>query len=286
MPPNAKSAPSLVGNTTRPQVLVADDNEINQMVAVEMLRTAGYDATVVNNGREAVSAIRRGKFEIVLMDCEMPELDGFAATRMIRTMEAEQSLAEPSARPLPIIALTAQAVRGDRERCLSAGMTDYVTKPVNREELLRTIRACLQEGTAHPLHDEADSISVEHGGSELLETDDAVLDFDELHERCMGDRQFIDELLQIFVKKARTNVTRISESIANGESDELARAAHELKGSAGNVAAVRLSEAVGLLEVAARERQDQDYAELGERVSQELADCEQMIESLLRDTGA
>jgi CheY-like chemotaxis protein/HPt (histidine-containing phosphotransfer) domain-containing protein len=288
MPPDAKSAPSLIGSTSRPQVLVADDNEINQMVAVEMLRTAGYDATVVNNGREAVSAIRRGKFDIVLMDCEMPELDGFAATRMIRTMEAEQSLATPSSRPLPIIALTAQAVRGDRERCLSAGMTDYITKPVNREELLRTIRTCLAEGAAHELRDESVSLNhvCDHGGSELTEADDAVLDFDELHERCMGDRPFMDELLQIFVRKARTNVTRISESIAAGESEDLARAAHELKGSAGNVAAVRLSEAVGLLEVAARERQDQDYAELGERVSREFASCEQMIESLLRDSGA
>jgi Amt family ammonium transporter len=222
------------------------------------------------------------------MDCEMPELDGFAATRMIRTMEAEQSLADPSTRPLPIIALTAQAVRGDRERCLSAGMTDYVTKPVNREELLRTMRACLEEGAAHQLHDEPELPAQEcdHGGSELTEADEAILDFEQLHERCMGDRPFIDELLQIFVRKARTNVTRISESIARGESDELARAAHELKGSAGNVAAVRLSEAVGLLEVAARERQDQDYTELGERVSRELASCEQMIESLLRETEA
>lgn len=287
-PTDAKSAPSLIGNTSRPQVLVADDNEINQVVAVEMLRTAGFDAAVVNNGREAVSAFRRGKFDVLLMDCDMPELDGFAATRMIRTMEAEQSLATPSSRPLPIIALTAQAVRGDRERCLSAGMTDYVTKPVNRKELLRTIRACLEDNAAHELHGERSSLeqASDHSGSELLETDEAVLDFDELEKRCIGDRKFIDELLQIFIRKARMNVSRISESIAAGESTELARAAHELKGSAGNVAAVRLCEAVGLLEIAARERQDQQYAELGERVSRELASCEQVIESLLRDTEA
>ena len=215
---DATPVPSLIGDTRRLQVLVADDNEINQLVAVEMLRTAGYDATVVNNGLEAVSAIRRGKFDVVLMDCEMPELDGFAATRMIRTMESEQSLAAPNGRPLPIIALTAQAVQGDRERCLSAGMTDYVTKPVNREELLQDDSGVPRRGCGAPAAcrrncRRSDSC---HGGSELPDADEAVLDIDELQERCMGDRPFIDELLKIFVKKARSNVTRISESIAAG----------------------------------------------------------------------
>ena len=288
--PNGQTrlAPSLIGSSERLQVLVADDNEINQLVAVEMLRTAGYDATVVNNGLEAVSAVRRGRFDVVLMDCEMPELDGFAATRLIRTMETEQSFAEPSSRPLPIIALTAQAVQGDRERCLSAGMTDYVTKPVNREELLKTIRVCLEEGAAHQIHNAATASgeATSHGGSELPEPDDAVLDMDELRERCMGDAPFIDELLKIFIKKARCNVTRISESIAAGQVDDLARAAHELKGSAGNVAAIRLSQAVAELETAARTRTEQDFSLLGERVTRELNSCEQLIESLLRGNDA
>jgi Amt family ammonium transporter len=276
--------PSLTGDSGRPRVLVADDNEINQLVAVEMLRTAGYEATVVNNGLEAVSAIRRGRFDVVLMDCEMPELDGFAATRMIRTMESEQSLAAPIGRSLPIIALTAQAVQGDRERCLSAGMTDYVTKPVNREELLNAIRTCLEEGAAHQMH--AESNDPAHGGVEIPDGDDSVLDIEELQERCLGDRPFIDELLKIFVKKARSNVMRISESIASGRIDDVARAAHELKGSAGNVAAGRLSQAVAELEVAARTGNEQNYSELGQRVTRELASCEQMIESLLRTSDA
>jgi ammonium transporter, Amt family len=276
-----RKTPSLTGGGSRLQVLVADDNEINQLVAVEMLRTAGYEATVVNNGREAVAAIRRGRFDVVLMDCEMPELDGFAATRMIRTIEDEQSLAAPSGRPLPIIALTAQAVQGDRERCLAAGMTDYVTKPVNREELLKTIRLCLEEGAEHEPHEEQAAGAAAHGGTELPEADDSVLDVDELRERCLGDRPFIDELLKIFVKKARSNVARLSESIAAGRVDEVARVAHELKGSAGNVAAGRLSQAVAELEIAARTGSRGDYSELGERVSRELASCEELIESLL-----
>ena len=225
----------------------------------EMLRAAGYDATVVSNGLEAVSAIRNGKFDVVLMDCEMPELDGFAATRMIRTLEAEQSYAAPSGRPLPIIALTAQAVQGDRERCLAAGMTDYVTKPVNREELLKTIRALHRRRcgstSCMPKIAKRRNGPWRQRNCRRQRPIARVLNMNELSERCMGDRPFIDELLKIFVKKARSNVTRISESIAAGQVDDVARVAHELKGSAGNVAAVRLSQAVAELEAAARTRQ-------------------------------
>jgi Amt family ammonium transporter len=276
----------------RLHVLVADDNEVNQMVAAEMLRAAGYDSTVVSNGLEAVTAIRKGNFDIVLMDCEMPELDGFAATRMVRMMEAEQSFAMPISRPLPIIALTAQAVQGDRERCLDAGMTDYVTKPVNRAELLKTIRACIAEIADQPSHEAGETLSetalaspMAHGGSEFSAEDGSVLDFDELNERCMGDRDFMDELLRIFVRKARSNVTRISSAIKVGRIDDVARVAHELKGSAGNVAACRLSQVVTELETAARERTDLNYHELGERVHRELDFCEQAIQSLLDETG-
>jgi ammonium transporter, Amt family len=226
----------------------------------------------------------------VLMDCEMPELDGFGATRMVRTLEAESSYAAPSGRPLPIIALTAQAVQGDRERCLAAGMSDYVTKPVNREELLRTIQLCLAEGAAHQLHEEdqvADAMA--HGETELSNHEsellDEVLNMTELSERCMGDRQFIDELLQIFARKARGNVARLHDSIKTGQREEIARVAHELKGSAGNVAAGRLCQAVAELEAAARMGGEQSYLSLGERVAMELHQCEQMIDSIVHGDG-
>jgi Amt family ammonium transporter len=281
-----KTIRSLVGDKQRLHVLVADDNEINQLVASEMLRAAGYDATVVNNGREAVSAIRSGRFDVVLMDCEMPELDGFAATRMIRTMEADQPFVASAGRPLPVIALTAQAVQGDRERCLSAGMTDYVTKPVNREELLRTIQSCLDHVADEPSPTVGATTGTSlHVTTESPTEDVMVLDVDELNERCLGDRGFIDELLRTFIKSARDSAAQLSESITDGRIDVVAHVAHELKGSAGNVSAGRLSQAVAELETAARTGRSADYDELGERVFHELEKCEQTIELMLSRAG-
>jgi two-component system, sensor histidine kinase and response regulator len=111
------------------KVLLAEDNKVNQMLAVALLKKRGYDVTVADNGREAVDLVRRSEFDVVLMDVQMPQVDGFEATRMIREMEAE------SRTRLPIIAVTAHAMEGDRERCLAAGMDDYVSKPIDPERL-------------------------------------------------------------------------------------------------------------------------------------------------------
>jgi CheY-like chemotaxis protein len=116
-------------------VLIAEDNEINQIVAGELLRTAGYGFELVSNGEQAVEAARSGRFAAILMDCQMPVLDGFEAARRIRELEAGRG----DGSHVRIIALTANAMKGDRERCLAAGMDGYVSKPINPSQLLETI---------------------------------------------------------------------------------------------------------------------------------------------------
>ena len=119
--------------TSRPRVLVAEDNPVNQRVAIRMLERLGLGADVAANGREAVQSFSRQPYAAILMDCQMPELDGFEATARIR---AREGLGQHT----PIIAMTASAMRGDRERCLEAGMDDYVSKPVTIDGL-RTVLA-------------------------------------------------------------------------------------------------------------------------------------------------
>ena len=105
------------------RVLLAEDNAVNQRVALAMLKRIGYQAEAVKNGSEVLAALERGQFDLVLMDCQMPEMDGYEATRAIRSLDAPY-------RNIPVIALTANAMEGDRQLCLSAGMNAYISKPV------------------------------------------------------------------------------------------------------------------------------------------------------------
>jgi CheY-like chemotaxis protein len=126
---------------SRYRVLVADDHLVNQQVAVLALNNLGYRATAVNNGLEVLDALRRERYDLVLMDCQMPELDGYETSRRIRQGEDGGS-------HLPIIALTAHAMKGDREKCLAAGMDDYLPKPFSKETLAAVIDLHLLAGTA------------------------------------------------------------------------------------------------------------------------------------------
>jgi CheY-like chemotaxis protein/HPt (histidine-containing phosphotransfer) domain-containing protein len=279
--------PAVVGTVSkgRHHILVADDNEINQLVAVEMLRTAGYQTTVVSNGLEAVEALENGKFHVVLMDCQMPEMDGFTATRRIRLRETEGLECCMLGGPIPIIALTAQAVQGDREQCLEAGMTDYVTKPIDREVLMKTLRQFLRREPRPVDGDTTNGPEGSHARTQASGPETPVLDLRQLTERCLGDDAFVEQILRLFVTKARDSVARIEASIESGEAERIASSAHELKGSAGNVAAMRLGTAVAELESAARTNADGDYGAFRDRIVQEFIHCEQAIECLLNDAG-
>lgn len=123
------------------RILLAEDNAISQEIAATMLRRAGYRCDVVATGREALNAVIEREYDMVLMDCQMPDMDGFAATREIRRAEHEGRIARKAVGPLPIIALTANALKGDRERCVEAGMDDYLSKPLNSERLIALIES-------------------------------------------------------------------------------------------------------------------------------------------------
>jgi CheY-like chemotaxis protein/HPt (histidine-containing phosphotransfer) domain-containing protein len=231
MPPHepSASAPASALPLAGVRVLLAEDHEINRMVAAELLRRAGCQTTMAVNGREAFEISGREAFDVVLMDCQMPELDGFAATKLIRQRESASS------RPvhIPIIALTANAIKGDRELCLAAGMDGYVTKPIEPDELFKAIGQMVKSSGASRRAESHAPRSPEPSPP----AGTLPVDFDSLRKRCMGNRELAVKVLESFVSSIGTCVEDLSTTLGNPDMSGAAAAAHKLKGAAANLSA-------------------------------------------------
>ncbi len=211
------------------RVLLAEDNDVNQLVASEILTHAGCRCDVVNNGQEAVEALRSKVYDLTLMDCQMPVLDGFEATRQIRHEERAGAMARKDS-PTPIIALTANAVKGDRERCLAAGMNGYVTKPVQPQELLNAIVEAVvaNRGGERLVQGDAPRISATEPpntappakdapaapiATTVCADDDAPpIHFEELLARCVGNAEFCARILDKFSRRSVEQVEELREA--------------------------------------------------------------------------
>jgi len=198
-------------------------------VAAEMLKGQGHAVTVAANGREALAALARAEFDLVLMDVQMPEMDGFEATAALRAREG------PAGRRTPVIALTAHAMKGDRERCLAAGMDGYVSKPIQPAELRRAITAVLAapaEGAngqaASPAGATQDRAAVEAG---------PILDRAALLGRVGNNEQMVRRVVSLFQGECPKMVAALREALARADAVGLARAAHTLKGALGSLGA-------------------------------------------------
>jgi PAS domain S-box-containing protein len=206
-------------------ILIAEDNPVNQQVAILQLRKLGYRCQAVANGREALEAIERGGFGLVLMDCQMPEMDGYEAARAIRKAESR------TARRLPIIAMTAHAMQKDRERCVAAGMDDYLSKPVSAEALRKMLAQWLKPApTPIPKNAPAQPPVI----------DKAVLG--DLRELQLPDEpDVVAEVVGIFLGSAADRLRSLKEAAAKMDRDGMASVAHAMKSSSGSLGALRLS---------------------------------------------
>jgi two-component system sensor histidine kinase/response regulator len=207
------------------RILLAEDNPVNQRVALHILQKGEHSVLAVGNGREAVDALAREQFDVVLMDVQMPEMDGFEATNMIRTKE------QITGRHVPIIAMTAHAMQGDRERCLEAGMDEYVAKPVRAAELLRVIQKFAPQSPAAPAPE----------GSTTATGELAVFARQTALDRFNGEEQLLEEVVELFVSDAPNRLADVRTSLEQGDPKRLQNAAHSLKGSAGYVGAERVA---------------------------------------------
>jgi PAS domain S-box-containing protein len=210
------------------QVLLVEDNFVNQKVAVRFLERLGCSVEVAKNGAEAVAACQRRHFDIVLMDLQMPVMDGMAATRKIRELETGGQV--------PIIALTANAMSGDRERCEAAGMDGYLTKPIEVDRLRSIL---MKFGLAHP--DRPASPSSEHLGPPV--------DLGAFHAVTGGDDAFAQELISAFISSGEQLLSEISAAVANCNRAALAKTAHQLKGASANIQAPGLQALAQQLEI-------------------------------------
>jgi PAS domain S-box-containing protein len=189
------------------RVLLAEDNPVNQKLAVRLLEKQGHAVVLASNGCEAVDMVQRQPFDLVLMDVQMPEMDGFEATAAIRAREKD------TGRHIPILAMTAYAMKGDRERCLAAGMDAYVSKPIQPRELWQTIDQLV------PAAEDAGTIVQD------------ILDRSEVLDRVGGDAVLLGELVDVFLADCPRLCHAIEEALSQGEARNLSRAAHTLKGA-------------------------------------------------------
>ncbi|HTW37837.1 MAG TPA: response regulator [Steroidobacteraceae bacterium] len=233
-----------LGMAERPRVLLAEDNAVNQKVARVLLERLGIDVQVVNNGREAVEAFRSGRFDLIVMDCQMPEMDGYEAAREIRRLEANRAR-------IPIIALTAHAMKGDDEACRAAGMDDYLAKPVDSERL----RQCL-ERQLWKLGAPAGLAGVNSTDARNRCARDASqpepVDWQALIEHTASDESGARELAILYLACADLALAELAAALGRDDLAALCAQAHSLKGASANLRARSVEQAAAALEAAAR----------------------------------
>ena len=231
------------------RILLVEDNAVNQRVAARLLESLGCEVALARDGEEAVAAVRGGAFELVLMDCQMPLVSGYEATRRIRALE------DPRRARVPIVAMTANAMHGDRELCLEAGMDGYLTKPIRREELVDVLK-----GWGGAMETEkTDCLEDPALGADLI--DQGVLDG--LRELAgEDDPGLVAELIGLFLQDAPERIKDIERALSTGDLELLERAAHTLKSSCANVGALGLSDLCRRIEETARRRSTDGVASL------------------------
>ncbi len=255
LPEQPLATPVLVGEIGRRRVLLVEDNATNRQVALSILSKLGLEVSWVDNGLAAVEAVAGTPYDLVLMDVQMPVMDGLEATRQIRRAERRRqrgkegaggSGPEAGGRTVPIIAMTANAMQGDREKCIEAGMNDYISKPLDSRTLRALLTQWLPVTTAVeevPAAKEADEGVIPEG------IDETIWNYSEMRKRLMGDADLVRVVVAGFLNDLPRQLSALRQSLACGDDEEFRRLAHTIKGSTANVGAHRVAAQALVLEM-------------------------------------
>jgi two-component system sensor histidine kinase/response regulator len=247
------------------RLLLAEDNEINQKVALGILKNFGYRTDLVSNGKDAVKAMEKVRYDMVFMDCQMPEMDGYAATGQIRDFRSNVLNHK-----VPIIAMTAHAMKGDREKCLASGMDDYISKPIQPEKLLEVIEKWLVgPKKSRPEETPAD-----------IESANKIFDRIGFLDRLLGDKDLAGEVLDGFIANVPLQVNEMKKALDIGDAQSIRQLAHSLKGASANVGAVTLQKIALQVELAGK---DNDLSKASSLISELDNQFKVLKESLAPD---
>ncbi len=245
-PKNGKESKSTKTIRSKYKVLIAEDNPVNQKVAQKMIAERGYKAYSVFNGIEALEAIKREHYDVVLMDVQMPEMDGFTCTSEIRKLPDEKST-------VPIIAITAHALAGDKEKCLNAGMNDYVTKPIDPVKLIQAIDNLLQ------ISFEVEAVKKEESSNGV------IFDFKHLENVSMGNKDFEKEILNTYIEDISKRYINLETLISDQDFKKITNEAHTIKGASYSIGAKKVGDEALAIEISGKHN---DLGSLSERIIQ------------------
>ncbi|GAC1478441.1 MAG: hypothetical protein NVS2B14_19590 [Chamaesiphon sp.] len=265
-------APMLELALPKLKILMAEDNLVNQKVALKQLKNLGYDADVVGNGQEVLQLLEKVPYDLILMDCQMPVLDGYETAREICRRESSSFLT--GRRPV-VVAMTANAMKEDRQKCIDAGMDDYVSKPVSKDKL----SAVIEHWTSEIF--KSKGIMQSESADRITNSNALDLDWEHLHQLSEDNTEFELELLQMFVEDVPTHLQAAEVAIANNDFQQLEREAHHLKGSSANVGATVMRVSAEKLEQMARQK----HFEGATNVISDLEEYLNRIQAFLKDSA-
>ena len=246
------------------KILLAEDNPVNQRLAVKLLEKGGHEVIAVGNGKLACEAFKQSKYDLVFMDIQMPEMDGYEATRRIRASEPNHTI--------PIVAMTAHAMAGDREKCLAAGMDDYITKPLKVDELKAMLARWLGK--------------IESGEIEIAPVNapnNAPVEMNALLKITDNDKEFLHELIELYLNDVPPRLAVLRAAVANQSGPDIRSEAHSLKGASGNISAQGLQRIFAELEKLGAEENLANTAKIMDEAEAEFARVQEFLQKVMSD---